>query len=179
MRLGLKIDVDTLQGLREGVPALARILKEWGIRASFFVALGPDCSGRAVLRVFRQRGFLKKMWRTKAPAVYGLKTMLYGTVLPAPVIGEQAGEILPRLAEAGHEVGLHGYNHVRWHDSLLKMSPEDVKNEVTCAQEAFISIFQRHGRPPPRAGQFWPRPDLSMPATPAGRSPTGPGSGAR
>ncbi len=136
-RLGLKIDVDTLAGLQQGTPALAEILNERGIRASFFVALGPDNSGRAIFRVFRQRGFLAKMLRTRAPAVYGLKTMLYGTLLPAPVIGEFAGDILSGLINAGHEVGLHGYDHVRWHDRLLKMTCEDVKKEVDQAQEAF------------------------------------------
>jgi undecaprenyl phosphate-alpha-L-ara4FN deformylase len=146
VRLGLKIDVDTLAGLQEGVPALARVLGERRIRASFFVALGPDNSGRAILRLFRQRGFLEKMLRTRAPAVYGLKTMLYGTVLPAPIIGEFAADMLPRLAEAGHEVGLHGYDHVRWHDSLLKMKAEDVKNEVSRAQEVFIRMVRRPAR---------------------------------
>jgi peptidoglycan/xylan/chitin deacetylase (PgdA/CDA1 family) len=146
MRLGLKIDVDTLAGLREGVPALAKVLGERRIRASFFVALGPDNSGRAIFRVFRQKGFLEKMLRTRAPAVYGLKTMLYGTLLPAPVIGESAADVLPRLVGAGHEVGLHGYDHVRWHDSLLKMNAEDVKNEVSRAQEVFISILRQPAR---------------------------------
>jgi undecaprenyl phosphate-alpha-L-ara4FN deformylase len=146
MHLGLKIDVDTLAGFREGAPALTEALHQRGIKASFFVSLGPDNSGRAVFRVFRQRGFLAKMLRTRAPAVYGLKTMLYGTLLPAPLIGAWAGEVLPRLTEAGHEVGLHGYDHVRWHDNLLKMSAEDVKNEVTRAQEVFISILRHPAR---------------------------------
>jgi undecaprenyl phosphate-alpha-L-ara4FN deformylase len=146
MRLGLKIDVDTLAGLREGVPALARVLGEREIRASFFVALGPDNSGRAIFRVFRQRGFLAKMLRTRAPAVYGWKTMLYGTLLPAPVIGEFAADMLPGLVEAGHEVGLHGFDHVRWHDGLLKMLSEDVKNEVDEAQKVFHRVVRHPAR---------------------------------
>lgn len=146
MRLGLKIDVDTLAGMRQGVPALQRVLEERRVRASFFVALGPDNSGRAIFRVFRQRGFLQKMLRTRVPVVYGLRTMLYGTVLPAPVIGPWAAEILPRLEEAGHEVGLHGYDHVLWHDRLLQMSPADVKKEVNLAQEAFIRIVRHPAR---------------------------------
>lgn len=146
MRLGLKIDVDTLAGMRLGVPALLQVLQARRIRASFFVALGPDNSGRAIFRVFRQRGFLQKMLRTRAPALYGLRTMLYGTVLPAPVIGSRAAEILPRLEDAGHEVGLHGYDHVRWHDRLLQMPAADVKKEVNQAQEAFIRIVRHPAR---------------------------------
>lgn len=145
-KLGLKVDVDTLQGFREGVPALLEILAARGIKASFFVALGPDNSGKAVFRVFKQQGFLEKMWRTRAPALYGLRTMFYGTLLPAPVIGEGAGQILQALAAAGHEVGVHGYDHVRWHDHLLTMSREDVARELSQAQKMFSYHLGRPAR---------------------------------
>ena len=91
--LGIKIDVDTLEGFRQGVPALLEVLAEQAVKASFFLALGPDNSGRAIFRVFRQQGFLEKMLRTRAPAIYGLRTMFYGTLLPAPLIGAAAPEI--------------------------------------------------------------------------------------
>ena len=142
-RLGLKVDVDTLEGLRQGVPALLEVLAVHGVKASFFLALGPDNSGKAIWRVFRQPGFLEKMWRTRAPALYGFKTMCYGTLLPAPLIGAAAPEILPRIAAAGHEVGLHGYDHVRWHDQLVRLGLEEVAREVAKAQEIFTSLLGR------------------------------------
>jgi undecaprenyl phosphate-alpha-L-ara4FN deformylase len=140
-RLGLKIDVDTLEGLSTGVPALLKVLGEGGIKASFYVSLGPDNSGRAVFRVFRQRGFLEKMLRTRAPSVYGFRTMLYGTFLPAPRIGAAAPEVLPQLRAAGHEVGLHGYDHVRWHDRLLAMTRKEVDQEIQQAQATYAEIL--------------------------------------
>lgn len=145
-RLGLKIDVDTWEGLKTGTPALAEVLAVRGLTASFFVALGPDNSGRAIFRVFRQRGFLAKMLRTRAPSIYGPRTMLYGTLLPAPRISEAASAVLPRLAAAGHEVGLHGYDHVGWHDRLLRMSEETVDQEITRAQAAFTAVMGRPAR---------------------------------
>ena len=141
MRLGLKVDVDTLNGLTEGVPALLHIFAARGIRASFFVALGPDNSGRAVFRIFRQPGFLDKMLRNQAPSIYGLRTMLYGTLLPAPRISEAAVGVLPRLEAIGHEVGLHGFDHVHWHDWLLTMSREEVDKEIREAQASFTEIL--------------------------------------
>jgi len=145
-RLGLKVDVDTLGGLQEGVPALLEILASRGIAASFFLALGPDNSGRAIFRVFRQQGFLEKMLRTRAPSVYGLRTMLYGTLLPAPRIGDAAPDVLPRLAAAGHEVGLHGYDHVGWHDRLLSMTREEVEQELSQGQTALAAVLGRPAR---------------------------------
>ena len=141
MRLALKVDVDTLDGLTAGVPALVKILAAQGIAASFFVSLGPDNSGKAVFRVFRQQGFLEKMLRTRAPSVYGFRTMLYGTFLPAPLIGRAAPEILPRLRAAGHEVGLHGFDHVRWHDHLLAMKREEVDQELYQAQATYGNVL--------------------------------------
>jgi undecaprenyl phosphate-alpha-L-ara4FN deformylase len=146
VRLALKVDVDTLQGLKEGVPALHKLLAARRIKASFFVALGPDNSGRAAFRLFRQRGFLQKMLRTRAPALYGLRTMCYGTLLKAPVIGEVAGGALRSLLGAGHEVGLHGYDHVRWHDHLFHLPPGEVDREVSRAQEVFGALTGQPAR---------------------------------
>lgn len=145
-RLGIKVDVDTLQGFRQGVPALLKVLADLEISASFFLALGPDNSGRALFRLFRQRGFLEKMWRTRAPSLYGWKTMCYGTLLPAPLIGAAAPELLAHIVAAGHEVGLHGYDHVRWHDHLFRLRPGEVAQEVAQAQEVFTSLLGRPAR---------------------------------
>ena len=141
LRLGLKVDVDTLSGLTEGIPALLKVFADREIRASFFVALGPDNSGRAIFRVFRQRGFLEKMLRTRAPSVYGFPTMLYGTVLRAPSIGRAAFGLLPRVRAAGHEVGLHGYDHVGWHDKLLTMTRKEIDWEIHQAQAMYTEIM--------------------------------------
>jgi len=140
-RLAIKIDVDTLEGYLRGVPALLEVLADFEVRASFFLALGPDNSGKAVFRVFRHQGFLAKMLRTRAPAIYGIKTMLYGTLLKAPLIGAAAPEILPRIAAQGHEVGLHGYDHVRWHDHLFDLTREGVAREISLAQETFTALL--------------------------------------
>src|ERR1700724_2608370 len=86
-RVALKIDVDTFRGTRDGVPARLDDLAAAGVRAAFFFPLGPAHSGRAVLRIFRKRGFLAKMLRTNAARMYGWRTALYGTLLPAPDIG--------------------------------------------------------------------------------------------
>lgn len=142
-RLALKIDVDTLEGLVKGVPALLDLLAEAGVKASFFLALGPDNSGKAIFRVFRQPGFLQKMLRTRAPAMYSLRTMFYGTLLPAPLIGAAAPEVAGRIAAGGHEVGLHGYDHVRWHDHLLKLPEAAVAREISRAQDLFTTLLGR------------------------------------
>ena len=89
-RIVLKIDVDTLRGTREGVPNLARIFDRFKARATFLFSLGPDHTGWAMRRVLRP-GFLKKVSRTSVVEHYGIKTLMYGVLLPGPDIGRAGG----------------------------------------------------------------------------------------
>ena len=145
IKLALKIDADTCLGTREGVPRLWEAFESRGLKASFFLSLGPDNSGRALWRVFGRPGFLAKMFRTRAPATYGLKTLFYGTLLPAPIIGQGQERLVRGLLEAGHEVGLHAWDHVAWHDRLWRMSPARVRTEVDRGLSAFMALA---GSPP-------------------------------
>src|ERR1700712_3660445 len=84
--LGLRVDVDTHDGMRDGVPRLLEVMAAEGVKATFYFAMGPDRSGLAVLNALRP-GFLKKMTRTGAAQVYGWRTGLSGTLLPPPPVG--------------------------------------------------------------------------------------------
>lgn len=109
--------------------------------APAFFTLGPDRSGLAVKRIFTHKGFLKKMFRSKAASMYGPKTMLYGTLLPAPMIGKKLKTVIRSVGEAGHDVGVHGWDHVRWHDKLDQMSPAQIEKDYGRAHETFAEIF--------------------------------------
>lgn len=138
--LAVKVDVCTHAGLRDGVPALMRLFDELGIRASFFVSLGPDHSGRAIRRILRP-GFLNKMLRTNAVGTYGWRTLLYGTLLPGPQIARSFPDAMRALVRDGHEVGMHGYDHVYWQDQLPKLSSAAVTAELKCARAVFSEIL--------------------------------------
>lgn len=140
LRLALKVDVDTDRGTREGVPNLVADLKAYQATASFLFSLGPDQTGRAISRVFRP-GFFKKVSRTSVVQIYGIRTLLNGTLLPAPHIGQRNGHILRAVREAGFEVGIHCYNHYRWQDFLATMTPEEVMAEFESARTEFRRIF--------------------------------------
>ena len=104
MLLALKIDVDTLRGTREGVPRLLDCLRRQEAGATFLFSVGPDHTGRAIRRVFRP-GFVDKVQRTSVVRHYGVKTLLYGTLLPGPDIGRRAGDIMRQTRDQGFEVG--------------------------------------------------------------------------
>ena len=112
MRLALKVDVDTLRGTLEGVPRIMTVLRALGAGATFYFSVGPDHTGRALKRALRP-GFLKKVRRTSVVSHYGWRTLLYGTLLPGPQIGARAGDVMRSVRDAGFEVGVHCYDHVR------------------------------------------------------------------
>jgi undecaprenyl phosphate-alpha-L-ara4FN deformylase len=140
-RVALKVDCDTEEGTRAGVPRLVEILGARGIRATFFFTLGPDRSGVAVKRIFTKKGFLRKMLRTRAPSLYGWRTMLSGTLLPAPMIGVRAAEAMRVTVKGGHGTGVHGWDHVGWHDRLDAMSLEEIRSDYGRAHAEFLRIF--------------------------------------
>ncbi len=137
----LKVDVDTRKGFREGVPRLLDIFKQTGITASFFVSMGPDNSGRAIRRVLRP-GFLKKMRRTNAVGTYGFPTLIYGLLWPGPrIVRVNDAGPLRRVVAEGHEAGIHGYDHVFWHDSLDAMPPEAIAQQLDKAIAMYRDVL--------------------------------------
>jgi len=138
--IGLKVDVDTLRGTREGVPRLAALLKKHGIDATFYFSVGPDHTGRAMRRVFR-KGFAQKVARTSVLKHYGLKTLMYGVLLPGPDIGRKAGAEMLRVHDAGFEVGLHVFDHVRWQDGVADADAPWTRREFERGLEAFRRVF--------------------------------------
>ena len=138
--IGLKVDVDTLRGTREGVPRLLELFKRHGVAATFYFSVGPDHTGRALRRVFR-KGFAEKVARTSVLKHYGLKTLLYGVLLPGPDIGRKAGAEMRRAHEAGFEVGLHCHDHVRWQDNVARADSAWTPREFERGLAAFRGVF--------------------------------------
>jgi peptidoglycan/xylan/chitin deacetylase (PgdA/CDA1 family) len=140
IRLALKVDVDTDRGTREGVSDMVADLKEAGAPACFLFSLGPDQTGRAITRVLRP-GFFKKVSRTSVVSIYGVRTLLNGTLLPAPHIGRRNAGTMRAVRDAGFEVGIHCYNHYRWQDYVQTMPLEEVRMEFVAARAEFVRIF--------------------------------------
>ena len=138
--LTLKIDVDTYRGTREGVPNLVRMLAAHGAHATFLFSLGPDHTGWALRRAFRP-GFFQKVSRTSVVEHYGVKTLMYGTLLPAPDIGKDCAAELRAVAAAGFECGIHTWDHVRWQDNVRRRGAGWTTAMMRKAASRYTEVF--------------------------------------
>lgn len=157
--VGLRIDVDTLRGTRDGVPALCELLGRHSIQASFFFSVGPDNMGRHLWRLWRP-AFLLKMLRSNAPGLYGWDILLRGTFWPGPVIGEQLGPVIRAALDAGHEAGLHAWDHHAWQASLGRMDGRSIRKYM----QSGIELMQRINgcTPSCSAAPAWKTNDLAL-----------------
>jgi len=143
--VGLKVDVDTHHGMKRGVPRLLTMLKEYGARGTFYLSMGPDASGRAALHLLRNPRFIEKAVRTDALRLYGLKTALYGTLLPSPMIALAFPELVEKIVESGNEAEFHAWNHRVWQDELPERSADWIREWFGKGVAAYAKVV---GKPP-------------------------------
>lgn len=141
--IGIKVDVDTYAGMRKGVPALLALFKKYDIHASFFVPMGKDHTGWTIKRVFTRKGFLKKAGRVGVVSTYGIRTLLYGLLLPGPEIARKNADLLHKIMDEGHELGIHGHDHVYWHDHIKYFNREKTWKELQKASATYQEIMKQ------------------------------------
>lgn len=127
--LGLRVDCDTLRGTKLGVPNLVAVMAEHRVRATFFFSVGPDNMGRHLWRLLRP-AFLRKMLRSRAASLYGWDILFKGTLWPGPLIGERATAEIRATAAAGHEIGLHAWDHHRWQTKIEHLTRTEIEEET-------------------------------------------------
>lgn len=137
--IAIKIDIDTHDGMKHGVPRLLDCLAKHRAAATFFLSLGPDRSGRAILQM-RKPAFARKMLTTGAPSLYGWRTILSGTLMPARPIATAFPELVRRIEAEGHEAAVHAWDHRSWQDDLPRFKRARIRAHFHRSVEAFRTL---------------------------------------
>ncbi len=129
------------------------------VRATFLFSVGPDHTGRAIKRAFRP-GFFSKVQRTSVLEHYGLKTLMYGTLLPGPDIGREGIEVIREAARSGHEVGVHCWDHVLWQDNVANKDEAWTRKQMKLAHDRLTDIIGK--APLTHGGAGWQMNDAAL-----------------
>ncbi len=116
------------------------LLKRHDAGATFLFSLGPDHTGRAIKRALRP-GFMQKVGRTSVVSHYGVRTLLYGTLLPGPDIGRRCADAMRKVRDDGYEVGIHTWDHVKWQDGVPAADEKWTERQMQLACDRFREIF--------------------------------------
>jgi undecaprenyl phosphate-alpha-L-ara4FN deformylase len=135
-RIGLRIDVDTARGYKQGIIPIIKVLNKFKIQASFFLVTGYDSPLAAFPRFFTEKGFVRRVFRLKDALSYG--NIFYSK--------ESVKSCISRIIEERHEICLHGYRHFQWQSNLKKWSEEKIYEELKYGVEGFKEITDSYPR---------------------------------
>ncbi|MGZ4906129.1 MAG: polysaccharide deacetylase family protein [Halobacteriota archaeon] len=137
-QIAVRIDVDSTRDVAY-LPQLLDLLERLNIQATFFVATGPD---KVALNIFKYlthpRLYLRFL--KSRPLRYGLYSFK-GLVRTSNV--EDAYPLILRSVSRKHEVGLHGYDHYAWMNTLQDRDDETIGrwiNRGAAALEAITNV---------------------------------------
>ncbi len=134
-RIAIRVDIDSVRDVAY-VPQLLDLLEHLGIQATFFIATGPD---KVALNLFRYathpRQYLKFL--RSRPLRYGLHS--FEGLVRTRNVEETYPSILKRVSEK-HEVGLHGYNHYVWTNTLDGVDDQTVARWISKGIEALENV---------------------------------------
>ncbi len=158
MIAGLRVDVDTERGTRLGVPRLLEAFSKHDIHATFFFSVGPDNMGRHLWRLLKP-AFLWKMLRSNAPSLYGWSILRCGVIGNGPDIGNSNAAVIRAAQTAGHEIGLHAWDHQRWQSMDLR-NEKAAREQLALGYERLAAIL---GSPPLcSAAPAWRAPESAL-----------------
>ena len=132
----LRVDLESDKGIKEGVPKLLELLKKHKIKASFYISMGGESN---FLEILKYRNKLKTSGERKIK-VWKLKDKLRMIFFPKDFVKENK-EILRKIINEGHELGLHGWKHREWTRGFEKIN---IENTINKSIKKYKKVFNKN-----------------------------------
>jgi hypothetical protein len=135
----LRVDVDTFEGLRKGIPEIHTLAKELDIPLTVYLSLGKYATGRNIFRKIKHKEKLTAIppWRRNS-----IVSLTRGVILPPKRIGKSAQNMLKDYNNRDSiEIHPHGYNHVKWSSSFIQFTKEKTSEYINKMFSEYKIIF--------------------------------------
>ena len=129
MTMGLRVDVDSIADAL-AVPELLLLLEKFCSKATFFITTGPDETMRNISH-YTGKNFLSIPIKRYIPGLF--QSLIRRNVESHPS--------LKSLINSGHEIGLHGYRHYEWMNSLHRKNIIEISNMIQTGCKLFEKEF--------------------------------------
>ncbi len=113
----LRVDLESDKGIKEGVPALLDLLKKYNLKASFYLVMGGESNIFEILRYNRKL----ESSAERSIKIWKLREKLRVVLFPKDFVKANKN-ILQRILDEGHELGIHGWKHRAWARGLEKIN---------------------------------------------------------
>jgi undecaprenyl phosphate-alpha-L-ara4FN deformylase len=140
VKIALRICAENYRQTRDGVPQIIEALQRHSVGATFLFSLGPDRTGRAIRYGFSATA-MRRATAEKTLSREGFAALCYGTVWPAPDIGNRCAKTMQEAKVAGFEVANHGWSHASWLHQIAEADAAWTTTEMQRAKKKFASIF--------------------------------------
>jgi peptidoglycan/xylan/chitin deacetylase (PgdA/CDA1 family) len=131
----LRVDLESYKGIKEGIPKLLDLLKKYNIKASFYVSMGGESNISDILK-YRNK---MKSSSERSVKIWSLKDKLRMVFMPRDFVKENL-EVLKRIIDEGHELGLHGWKHREWTRGLDKINIEET---ILKSMKKYVLLFNK------------------------------------
>ncbi|MEK6925705.1 MAG: polysaccharide deacetylase family protein [Nanoarchaeota archaeon] len=132
----LRVDLESDKGIRKGLPKLLDLLKIYGIKASFYLVMGGESN---VVEIIKYREKMKSSGE-RLIKLWSFRDKLRMALFPRDFVKGNL-DILKRVLDEGHELGLHGWKHREWTRGLKKIS---VRDRIHRAKMRYARLFGRN-----------------------------------
>ena len=130
----VRADVDSLTGLRKGIPKLLGLAERMQVKASVYSIVGWEGDFYSVLKhrlLGKKRFSMPHANGIFKPSSPEIARMLF---FPTPFYKQKE---FKEIAERGHELGVHGFVHARWNN----LSGIDAEREFGQMIAGFEGVF--------------------------------------